>query len=245
MPPKIFYAPNAKIIEPLDHWLTNAEVLHWVKEKREQHTKEDAEDSKAGRATRQRPKNFMKILGKTESHLTSDAFPYEKNPTAYKDNEAVEESVRGWNRETMTEIQEPLLQKWKQEIRKGMKLEEAEDKMGDEQEARELTDHEYLMVYNHAPTCVEMLEPLIDEWEERFTKEEMQKLVDISVKLFRVDEEAKKKKAAKNKAKRDKAKAKKAAEKAEAQVTEKEVEEGDPLDMADVAGDPPVTESER
>ena len=44
------------------------------------------------------------------------------------------------------------------------------------------------MIYTHAPTCVEMLQPMIENVEERFTAEEQELLVEVIIQTFRPDQ---------------------------------------------------------
>lgn len=195
----------------LDHVFSNAEVLQWTEQKRAQHAREDAEDRAAGITPKPRPANFMRMLEKTERHLTSDAYPYVKNPSAYKgDNQ--HDSVHKFSDAKFDRIQKPIFERYKEAIRKGlMSTDEAKQKMGAEQEKKELTETELLMVCNHAPTCVEMLEPMIEEVEERFTKEELQIIVDCINEVLRADELKAKRKERKKEKKQAAKEAKKAA----------------------------------
>ena len=176
-----------KILD-LDHQMSNADVLNWMQQKRDQHKREDEEDRAAGITPTPRPANFMKMLDKTERHLTSDAYPYVNNPSAYKgDNTDI--SIHKFGDIRFERIQNPIYEKYKDAIRKGlMSNAEAKEKMGAEMEAKEITEPELLMIHNHAPKTVEMLEPMLEEVEERFTKEELQIIVDCIGEVYRADE---------------------------------------------------------
>lgn len=185
MAPKVI--KGAKILD-MDHQLTNAEVLTWLDNKRKQHVKEDAEDKAAGRESKPRPQNFMKMLGKTERHLKSDAYPYVANPSAYKDLNQ-ESTASKFQAATMEKIQVPLLEKFKDAIKQGfMTKKEATAKLEDEQDKKELTDPEFNTIFNLAPTNVEMLEPMIEEVDDRFTKEELETMVQVIKDVLRPDE---------------------------------------------------------
>ena len=172
----------------MNHQLSNAEVLHWLKQKRLQHDQEDADDRSAGKTPSTRPSNYARALEKHEHHLTSASYPYVANPSAYEGKNQ-DDSVHRFGDVHMTKIQEPLLEKYKTAIRdKLMTVKEAQDKLAVEQEQKELTDAELLMVHNHAPMAAEMLQPMIEDWEKRFSYEEMEVLVECIKGVFRADE---------------------------------------------------------
>lgn len=191
MAPKIIKGAKvikgSKIID-MNHQLSNAEVLTWLENKRKQHVEEDAEDEAAGRDVKPRPQNFVKMLDKTERHLKSDAYPYVANPSAYKDMNQ-DYTVSKFGAETMKKIQKPLFEKFKDDVKKGlMTKKQAKAKLEDEQDKKELTDPEFNTIFNLAPTCVEMLEPIIEEVDDRFTKEELELMVQIIKDVLRPDE---------------------------------------------------------
>lgn len=168
--------------------MSNAEVATFLKNKRAQHAREDTEDRAAGITPTTRPQNFMRSLEKHENHLKSDAYPYEKNPSAYEGDNA-EESIHKFGDEHMKRIQEPLAQKYKDAIKKKlMTVHEAQAKLEVEQEKKELTEPELLMIHNHAPQCLEILQPMIESSEERFTRDELESMVEAIQDVFRVDQ---------------------------------------------------------
>ena len=177
-----------KILD-LDHVMSNAEVLEWTKRKRAQHDREDEQDRTKGINLTHRPKNLIESIEKHERHLTSDAYPYVKNPTAYNGAENQSLSQKKFSDATMEKIQVPIYEKYKDMIRKKqLSVKKAQDDMGEEQEKKELTETELLMIHNHAPTCVEMLQPMIENIDERFTVEEQEVLVECVKEVYRVDE---------------------------------------------------------
>lgn len=167
-----------------DHALTNAEVLDWVKSKRAQHAREAAQDRSIPH-----PKNLVKVLEKTERHLTTEAYPYESNPTAYSDLESRNEALKRFSELTMERIQRPLCENYKDKVRtKAMTVKEARSKLVSEQEKKELTEPELLMIVNHAPAVVDILQPMIESCDERFTAEELDIIVQCVRDTFRPDE---------------------------------------------------------
>ena len=69
-----------------------------------------------------------------------------------------------------------------------MSKEQIDKEFAAEQEKKCLTEPELLMIYNHAPICVEMLQPMIENVEERFTPEEQEMLVEVIIKTLRPDQ---------------------------------------------------------
>lgn len=184
-----------KVLDAGDHPLSNADVLDWVKRKRAQHAAEDAEDkarnskgssSSSTMSPTLRPKNFMRMLDRTERELASDKYPYTKNPSAYS-GEARKVAFQKFALEAENVIQDALQEEWRERAR-GMTKEELDKKFEPVQEMKCLTEPEMLMIYNHAPACVEMLQPMIENAEERFTAEEQQMLVDVVMRTLRPDE---------------------------------------------------------
>lgn len=158
--------------------MSNAEVLRWLQQKRAQYASEDA----------QRPEDLLKSLERHERHLSSAAYPYQKNPSVYLDGKA-EGAIHRFAEEHFKRIQQPLVDKYGRAIReKTMSKAAAQRKIKAEQDRKELSEAEMLMVYNLAPTCVELLQPCIEEVENRFTADELETLVDIIKQVFRADE---------------------------------------------------------
>ena len=181
-----------KILDAGDNLFSNADVLDWVNRKRAQHTAEDKEDAERAKAKNQkfvpavRPKNFMRVLDRTERELKSDKYPYIKNPSAYEDN-ARSTAFQNFAREAENAMQDSLEAEWKERLQE-MTPEEVEKLYEPEQEKKCLTEPEMLMIYNHAPQCVEMLQPMIEHVTERFSDEEQQLLVDVIIRTLRPDE---------------------------------------------------------
>lgn len=173
-----------KVLET-NHPMSNAEVLHWIKQKRTQHEQED-KNSSSNTATR--PQNYLDSLDKHERHLTSDAYPYIKNPNAYESTNQ-DTSIHKFGEAHMKKIQIPLVEKYKEEIRLGRKTpQQAQKELAGKQDEKELTEAEILMLFNHAPLCVEMMQPMIENVDERFSNEEQEALVECVREVFRVDE---------------------------------------------------------
>ncbi|KAK3708021.1 hypothetical protein LTR37_011714 [Vermiconidia calcicola] len=172
----------------MNHQMSNAEVLHFVKKKRQQHDQEDSEARAQGATPAPRPENFLNALEKHERHLTSDAYPYVKNPSAYEGKNQ-DASQAKFGDAHMEKVQAPLFESYKEKIRqKLLTVKEAQDKLGADQDKKELTETELLMIHNHAPTCVEMLQPMIEEVDDRFTAEELEAIVECIKEVYRVDE---------------------------------------------------------
>ncbi|KAK4503852.1 hypothetical protein PRZ48_004767 [Zasmidium cellare] len=165
-----------KILDAGDHMLSNADVLDWMARKRAQHAKEDAEDKKKGVKPAPRPSNFMRALTRHERELKSDNYPYVKNPSAYE-GQARHDTVEKFGLEAENVVMNHLEAEWKDRLAT-MPKDELEKVFAPEQEKKTLTQPELLMIYNNAPTCTEMLQPMIENVEERFTVEEQQLLVD-------------------------------------------------------------------
>ncbi|CAK3759136.1 hypothetical protein AC578_8456 [Lecanosticta acicola] len=175
-----------KVLNAGDHPLSNADVLDWLKRKRAQHREEDAEDKSKGVKPAARPKNFMAALNRLERELDSGKYPYTKNPSVYQ-GPARKEKFQEFVIQVEGRIQDQLEAEWKDKLAT-MSKEQVDKDFAAEQEKRCLTQSEMLMIYNHAPTCVEMLQPMIENVEDRFTAEEQQLLVDVIVRTLRPEE---------------------------------------------------------
>jgi hypothetical protein len=177
-----------KIIS-IDGHMTNAEVASFLKKKREQHKQEDDADKANGKAPLERPKNLVKSLDKHERHLNSPHYPHEKNPSAYATDEARADTFKDFQDKHMQRVQVPLFESFKEKVKaKLMTGQEGKQKLEVEQEKKELTETELLMIENHAPTDVTLLQPMIDNAENRFTPEELQVIVDCVKETWRKDE---------------------------------------------------------
>ena len=163
--------------------LSNAEVLNWIRDKRVQHQEEDDDDKKNKRPVTARPKNFLNSLNKHEAELADKKYPYVANPGAYQTEKNREDSLRSFDGKVTDEV---LLGMRGDKYRgKGMTLEQIEATLGKEHDKMELTDTELLMIFNHAPQNVEMLQPMIESYDERFTSEELEKIVEIVQEVYR------------------------------------------------------------
>lgn len=175
-----------KVLDAGDHPLSNADVLDWVKRKRAQHAAEDKVDVERKMQPAARPKNFMRMLDRTERELSSNKYPYVANPDAYSgDARAV--TFQKFALEAENVIQNALQEEWRERLH-GMSKEQIRKEFEPVQEMKCLTEPEMLMVYNYAPGCVEMLQPMIENVEERFTTDEQQLLVDVINRVLRCNE---------------------------------------------------------
>lgn len=175
-----------KVLNAGDHPLSNADVQDWAKRKRAQHLEEDAEDKSRGVKLAPRPKNFMNALKRLERELSSDKYPYTKNPSVYK-GESRKSQFQEFVLAAENAIQDHLEAEWADRLA-GMSKTQVDKEFAAEQEKKCLSEPEMLMIYNYAPTCVDMLQPMIENVEERFTEEERQLLVDVVVRILRADE---------------------------------------------------------
>ena len=167
--------------------LSNAEVLHWLQQTRARHARED---KAAGRDPPQRPKNFLDALQKHERHLISSAYPYTRNPSAYSGTNQ-DKSLREFYDKYFAAIHQPVFEKWKAAVQAGeVEKMKAGEEMEKAQVKKELSEEELLMVHNLAPKTVEMLQPMLEGAEERFTVEELQTIVDVVKEVYRKDEMA-------------------------------------------------------
>jgi hypothetical protein len=176
-----------KVLEVEGH-LTNAEVLQFIASKRLQHTREDGEDSNDGKENdRSRPQRFMKSLAKHERHLIPDSYPYTKNPSAY--GSQLEKTHQQLLDLHMERIQKPIFESYMaRALAKESTGAELKAQMQAELDRKELTETEWLMIANHAPTTTEMLHPMIEQCDERYTQEELGVLVQAIKDTYRKDE---------------------------------------------------------
>jgi hypothetical protein len=158
------------ILDPGTVRLSNADVLHWLAQKKAQNAVEAAGDKAAGRKK------------------SSRKYPYTDNPGAYAGENRIE-SMRVFVEKLDERILEPLDEKYKEIIRSGEKTEaQALKALEKEQEAKGLSEAELLQVYNLAPQAVEILQNIVVDWEERFTAEEMEIVVQTIMEVFRCGE---------------------------------------------------------
>ncbi|KXL49448.1 hypothetical protein M433DRAFT_8852 [Acidomyces richmondensis BFW] len=171
-----------KILDAGTTLLSNADVLHWIQAKRAQHAREDAADKARGIAPTARPSNYLSALKKHERELTSPKYPYRNCPAAYAPDY---EGMRRFENLFVERIIEPLGDKYRG---KGMSAAELDKTLGKEQEMKSLTETEMLVVYNLAPRCMELLQPMIENCEERFTSEEQERIVECVMEAYRYGE---------------------------------------------------------
>jgi hypothetical protein len=165
------------ILDPGTVRLSNADVLHWLSQKKSQNAAEAAADKAAGRKKSFLPDNYQRALRKHERELVSRKYPYTDNPGAYAGENRIE-SMRVFVEKLDERILEPLDEKYRALIASGEKSEAQVLKaLEREQEAKGLSEAELLQVYNLAPQAVEILQNIVVDWEERFTAEEMDVVV--------------------------------------------------------------------
>lgn len=176
-----------KILDPGTEFLSNTDVLRWITAKRAQHKTEDDAAALDPKAPKQlRPANFLKTLAKHERELTSSKYPHSLNPTFYtQSNYAQLKALDAKLDEViLAPLEEDLLARGLGRLELGKTAQV-------EMEMKSLMETEVLMVLNLAPTVVEMLQPLLEGWEERFTPEEMERVLGAVQEVVRCDEFAK------------------------------------------------------
>ena len=181
-----------KIIDAGSVQLSNADVLDWIARKRTQHAQEAAEDKATGLPKTHLPDNYQRALRKHERELSSKKYPYTDNPGAYKGPNHLKAADV-----FMTKLDEkiinPLEAGWKEEIAKKGKdgarsKEEVLAEFERVHEMKGLTRTEHLVIYNLAPQCVETLQNIIVDHEDRFTEEEMAKILEAINEVYRCGE---------------------------------------------------------
>jgi len=176
------------ILDPGTVRLSNADVLHWIAQKKAQNAADAASDKAAGRKKAFLPDNYQRALRKHERELNSRKYPYTDNPGAYAGDNRID-SMRVFVEKLDEKILEPLDEKYREIIRSGEKSEaQALKALEREQEAKGLSEAELLQVYNLAPQAVEILQNIVVDWEERFTQEEMEVVVQTIGEVFRCGE---------------------------------------------------------
>lgn len=172
----------------------NFEVLQWMRDTKKRHAKEDRETEAQGLNLKPRPTNLKKAFEKHERHLTRDVYPYEKNPSVHNENYDIDVVVEKLNVAFVEAVHKPILAKYRAKIRSGeLSKKQAEDKMEEEQEPKIFSEMELMQLHNLAPTTHETLQLCIEQWEERFTDEEMGKILEVIAEILRPDELAAKK----------------------------------------------------
>ena len=176
------------ILDPGTVRLSNADVLHWLAQKKAQNAADAASDKAAGRKKAFLPDNYQRALRKHDRELSSRKYPYTDNPGAYAGDNRID-SMRVFVEKLDERILGPLDEKYREVIRSGEKSEGAALKaLEKEQEAKGLSEAELLQVYNLAPQAVEILQNIVVDWEERFTPEEMELVVQTVGEVFRCGE---------------------------------------------------------
>lgn len=180
------------ILDPGTVRLSNADVLHWLSQKKAQNAADAASDKAAGRKKTFLPDNYQRALRKHERELSSRKYPYTDNPGAYAGDNRIE-SMRVFVETLDERILGPLDEKYKDLIESKRGEGEAEVKkvmkaLEREQEMKGLSEAELLQVYNLAPQAVEILQNIVVDWEERFTAEEMEVIVRTVGEVFRCGE---------------------------------------------------------
>lgn len=176
------------ILDPGTVRLSNADVLHWLSQKKAQNAADAAADKAAGRKKAFLPDNYQRALRKHSRELNSRKYPYADNPGAYLGDNRIE-SMRVFVERLDERILGPLEERYREIIRSGEKSEAAALKALElEQEKKGLSEAELLQVYNLAPQAVEILQNIVVDWEERFTGEEMEVVVQTVGEVFRCGE---------------------------------------------------------
>lgn len=176
------------ILDPGTVRLSNADVLHWINQKKAQNASDAASDKAAGRKKSFLPDNYQRALRKHERELTARKYPYTDNPGAYSGDNRIA-SMRVFVEKLDERILGPLDEKWKAMVQSGEKSEaQALKGLDKEMEAKGLSEAELLQVYNLAPQAVEILQNIVVDWEERFTAEEMEVIVQTVGEVFRCGE---------------------------------------------------------
>lgn len=176
------------ILDPGTVRLSNADVLHWLAQKKTQNALDAASDKAAGRKKAFLPDNYQRALRKHERELNARKYPYVDNPGAYAGENRIE-SMRVFVEMLDERILGPLEEKFRENVASEEKSEaQALKVLEREQEMKGLSEAELLQVYNLAPQAVEILQNIVVDWEERFTAEEMEVVVKTVGEVFRCGE---------------------------------------------------------
>ncbi|QIW97652.1 hypothetical protein AMS68_003170 [Peltaster fructicola] len=161
--------------------LSNADVLQWVRAKREQHRREDAADEAAGRPKTKRPSKFMNSLRKHERELTDKKYAYAANPGAYEGTQRGK-AIKLFIERCDEAICYPLESQYSS---KGISMKQLKATLGKVYEKKTFTTSELMMIQNLAPENVSMLEMVVEGWEHRFSVDEMEKILQVINEVFR------------------------------------------------------------
>lgn len=169
----------------------NFEVLKWMQETKKRHAREDREAEAQGLTLKPRPTNLIKSFEKHERHLKRDVYPYAKNPSVHNEDYDIDEVVNKYSHAVIERVHKPILKKYQGKVRSGdLTKKEAEDQMEEETEPKVFSEMELMQLHNLAPTGMEALQLIIEQWEERFTEEEMGVILEVTSEILRPDEVA-------------------------------------------------------
>ncbi|GAB7358710.1 hypothetical protein MBLNU230_g3939t1 [Neophaeotheca triangularis] len=137
-----------------------------------------------------RPNNYLKALAQHSDYLTNAKIhPHVRNPTAYFPARERERRVQLFVQRCVEAVAFPLEEQFAASLDLGGDgYAVALERLKTEQEKKEFSEAEVLMVCNLAPTCKELLEPCLEDWEERFSWEEMEAIVQVVVEVWRGEE---------------------------------------------------------
>lgn len=193
------------------------EALQIMADIRKRHAEEDEEEKanlKAGEVFVPRPAKLYKTLEKHERHLNRDVYPHsnDKNNSIYADFDR-DSTIKAFEEAFLAKVHQPVVDYYIQKKKnKEMTYAEAKEEMDTVMDKKCLEEIEILNIHNIAPKEMEPLQTMIEEWEDRFTLEDMQLILDVVMEVLRPDE-LKERNALKEERKQRK-KGKKAAEKA-------------------------------
>nr|POF17476.1 hypothetical protein CFP56_12890 [Quercus suber] len=163
-----------RILDAGTEAVPNNQVLDFIQRKRAQHKREEAEDRKDHLSHSALPANFVTALNKHEEYLKNAKFGYKKSPKYYDHRQ---KGMRAFQLRFAQLVLDPIGEKYKTGGEKaGLSEEEKSAQWEAEEESKELAETELLGLYNTTPACVEQLQTMIDNWAERFTEEEMDKI---------------------------------------------------------------------
>lgn len=188
VPPTPYATANMPKVLAMEE-MGNFEVLKWMRDTKKRHETEDEQCKANGLVLKPRPVNLNKAFDKHERHLTREIYPYDSNPSVYNPNYDIDEVVAKLNQAILNRLHEPILQKYQDKVRaQEMTVKEAEKKFEEEGEPKVLSEMELMQLHNLAPTGMETLQLMIEQWEERFTEDEMEEILEAVVEVLRPDE---------------------------------------------------------
>lgn len=167
----------------------NFEVKQWMADTKKRHEREDREAEAQGLVLKPRPTNLKKAFDKHERHLNRDVYPYAKNPSVYNENYDIDEVVDKFNHAVVDRVHRRVLKRYQDKLRSGeLTKKQAEDQMEAENDPKIFSEMELMQLHNLAPKNIEGLQLIIEQWEERFTEEEMALILDAVMEILRPDE---------------------------------------------------------